>query len=328
MRRRVLLASFGGSLALRRIIAGGGAVLLPARVLRAQGVVAAAPEGVRDDIARWLGAQGLAAALEVRGLGWVAIEDGTDRRHLQLELAFSSPPDEDKEAASERFDQWLASLRGPGRTDFVTALFYKLVLAADVRRADAALIFRVQDETYTVALDEAEGWPTMRGTTGRRRYVRRSVQLPAYGSATAAAARGGVALPAVGAALPERVQRFLKTFFERSVAGTGRPAPVIRLRPLEPGFAAVEAQGLRQLVLPDKNYWELLIVSIELHPAAEGQTSAACSLEGRFSAGLGDRPPPASGYSHDMDPRYRTAMETFADGLLRQLQEELARGAP
>jgi hypothetical protein len=306
----------------------GCLALLSAMALHAQVGEPIELDAARAEVARWLSDNGLAAVLDVQRLAWTSPKNDSSRRRLQLDLGFRSEGGETPEAASERFDRSFTAFRGAGQTDLAQALFYKLVHLAGVPRADAFVAIHVQDENFGIELDATQGRPVMRGDTGRTRLIRRSVGVPEYGSPGTSAGRGGIALAAVGTELPRRVQRFLQTYFERSAADARRPAPRVELKPLEPNYAGIEVQGLRQFVLPAQPYWERLHVSIELQADTGGGSRAVCYLDGRYAAGLGTRLPPLTDYVDDMDPKFRSELERFADRLLLALQQELARGGP
>ncbi|MDJ0740367.1 MAG: hypothetical protein QNJ91_11655 [Gammaproteobacteria bacterium] len=279
---------------------------------------------IRGVIERWLAAEGLAQDLELQKLRWGPHADNPDAKWLKLELRFvSQGTNQDQE--NRRFQQLLERYRGIAGTSLPDRLFYKFLHASGVQRRDAYVAIGVLTRTFESRYDPTAGQLAFRETDDR--LIRRStlLRMPVQ---TAQVLRKPVGL-GFGREdpddLPRRIQHALQRFFLQHNQQAGLPPPQLTLKPLERWYAGIEVQGTRKLVLTDKNYWERLQVSIELH--AEGdEVRAVCYLDGMYAAGLGSRLPAEDGYA-DMDPAYRPELERFVDALLHDLQADFAAGA-
>jgi hypothetical protein len=279
---------------------------------------------IASQLTQWLQADGLAQQIELQKLRWGSRIDNPLARWLKLELRFRAQST-DQAQEDRRFEQLLSQYQGVAGSDLPQTLFYKLAHAAGLPRGDLYVAIAILGRSLEVFLDRSSGQLLVR--TADDRVIRRSVPLVL----TSLAGKAGANSVVLGGQNPSlelarQVQYVLSQYFERMNRLAGLPAPRLSLSPLEPNYSGIDVEGVRQLVITDKRYWERLQVSIELHQEA-GQIRAVCYLDGKYAAGLGTRLPTDDAYA-DMDPSYRTQLERFVASLLQKLQADLNQEAP
>jgi len=262
-------------------------------------------------LAAWLEGTDLNQNFRLEKLRRVNRPDAVESRWLQLDLRFVTKSTGALEE-HRRFLDAIRNYRAPLDRRLIDTLFFKLVHEAGVRPSDAAVAISVLDESYLITYAAAEGKVVLEDGSNRGRPI--PIDL---GPAAPEPTRGTVPVVQGADDLPDRIQRFLQSYFATP------PGVSVRLLPLDPAFVGATVEGLRSRVLPAMRVWERLDISIVIS-TIKGSRRAYLVISAQYASGLGSSRPARSAYA-DMEARYPAELEQFAQQLMLDLQSFLKK---
>ena len=270
---------------------------------------------IRDAFERWIMDDGLSQSLEVQKVRYGPRADNPSAQWLKLELRFITQ-NTDQDAEDRRFLEWLEEYRGKTGVTLPEAIFYKLVHAAQIPRADAYVTIKVVERDFETLRDQDAGRIVFRERPNR--LIRQPLMLqgivepkPEHKAETPS--RAGTA----SNDLSRRVERYLQDYFSLKNK-TGLDPPKVDTVDLEQDHVSIEVEGIKNVVLTGKDYWEQLQISIDIQ--VDGR--AVCYLDGKYATGIGGFLPAADSYKDmDMNPEFRQKLDRFGKTLKLDLQK-------